>query len=210
MFSAPRLFSAAFLAAAVLMSTGCAAQTYYRYPVASPRVVVDDRAYSRGFDEGRGRGENDARKNRAFDYSRYGEYRSADQGYHGYGDRDAYRSLYRQGFVAGYNDGYRRFARDRYPSTVPPYADGRYGSAPPPYADGRYGSPASQVGYRDGYQQGLDDARDHDRYDPIRASRYRSADHEYNSRYGSRDVYQREYRAAFQSGYDQGYRGYRR
>ena len=197
MFSAPRLFSAGVLTAAVLTSTACAAP-YYRYPVASPRVVVDDRAYSRGYDDGRGRGENDARRNRPFDYSRYGEYRSADQGYHGYGDRDAYQSLFRQGFVAGYNDGYRRYARDR------------SGYQNPPYADGRYGSAASQVGFRDGYQQGVDDAHDGDRFDPIRSSRYRSGDHEYNSRYGSREEYRREYRAAFQSGYDQGYRGFRR
>jgi hypothetical protein len=66
------------------------------------------------------------------------------------------------------------------------------------------------VGYRDGYEQGRSDARDRDRYDPVRASRYRSGDHEYNSRYGSREDYKREYRAAFQLGYDQGYRESRR
>jgi hypothetical protein len=197
MFSAHRLFSAGALAAAVLATSACA-ETYYRYPVAVPRV--DQRAYSRGYDEGRVRGENDGRRNRPFDYSRYGEYRSADGGYRG-GDRNAYRDLYRRGFVEGYNEGYRRMARGGYggyPSTN--YPGGRYG----------YGSPAAEIGYRDGFQQGRDDARDGDRYDPVRARRYREGDHDYNSRYGAREEYKREYRVAFQQGYEQGYRGSRR
>ena len=69
---------------------------------------------------------------------------------------------------------------------------------------------ASQVGYRDGIEQGRDDARDHSRYDPSRARRYREGDHDYHDRYGSRDEYTREYRTAFQHGYDEGYRGARR
>ncbi len=197
MFSAHRLFSAGLLAAAVLGSSACAfGSTYYRYPVAAPRV--DERAYTRGYDEGRVRGESDARRNRSFDYSRHGEYRSADAGYRGYGDRNEYRSLFRQGFVTGYNDGYRRFAR------------GSYGYPAPGYSSGRYGSPASQNGYRDGFEQGRDDARDGGRFDPVRSIRYRSADRDYNNRYGSREEYRREYRAAFQTGYEQGYRGFRR
>ena len=76
MFSARRLFTASVIAVAVLGSPACAlGSTYYRYPVAVPRV--DDRAYSRGYDEGRVRGEKDARRNRAFDYARYGEDRKS-------------------------------------------------------------------------------------------------------------------------------------
>ena len=80
----------------------------------------------------------------------------------------------------------------------------------PSIRDGRFRSPASENGYRDGYAQGRDDARDGDRHDPVRASRYRSGDHDYNGRYGSRDDYKREYRAAFVQGYEQGYRESRR
>ena len=70
---------------------------------------------------------------------------------------------------------------------------------------GVYRSPAADNGYRDGFEAGRDDARDGDRYDPVRTSRYRSGDHNYDGRYGSRDVYKRDYRAAFEQGYREGY-----
>jgi hypothetical protein len=208
MFSAHRLFQAGALAA-VLASSACAAQNgYYRYPTTAPRGV-DDRAYTRGYDEGRSRGENDGRRNRPFDYARYDEYRDGDSGYRGSGDRNGYRSLFRQGFVSGYNDGYRRYAGGGYGNSAPRYPVPRNGSSDT-YPNARYRSVASESGYRDGYEQGTDDARRGNRFDPIRSSRYRSGDHDYNSRYGSRDDYKRDYRTAFQNGYDQGYRGYRR
>ena len=175
-----------------IASSACATQgAYYpRYP--APVASVDQRAYTRGYDEGRSAGSNDARRNRRFDYSHYSEYREADEGYRG-GDRNAYRSLYREGFVAGYNEGYRRYARTN--------GEGAY-----PLPGGRYVSPAAQNGYRDGYDGGRDDARDHDRYDPVRDSKYRSGDHGYDSRYGSRDLYKQQYRTAYEQGYERGYR----
>jgi hypothetical protein len=39
---------------------------------------------------------------------------------------------------------------------------------------------------------------------------YRARDHDYDSRYGPRDAYAREYRSAFLQGYEQGYREYAR
>jgi hypothetical protein len=201
MLTARRLLAAGLLTAAAAGATACATyRSPYRYPA---RVgTVDDRAYQIGYDEGRDRGEDDARRRRPYDYARHGAYRDADDGYRGYGDRNAYRSVFRQGFVAGYNDGFRRYAQ-----AYPP-RQGPSGYPPPVYSPGGrgpYGSPAAQNGYRDGYQQGLDDRRDGDRFDPVRATRYREGDHDYNSRYGSRDDYKREYRAAFQQGYSDGY-----
>jgi flagellar biosynthesis/type III secretory pathway protein FliH len=200
--------------AAVLFATSaCASGGYYRYPVgARPGIrQVDDRAYRNGFEEGRRQGENDARGRRSFDYGRHGEYRNAQNGYGGYGNRNEYRQVFRQGFETGYNEGYRRYARDSrypYPSQGPNVYGGQ--NRPPSYGGPAYGSPAAQTGFRDGLEQGQRDARDRHPFDPIRASRYRSGDHEYNSRYGSRDEYKRAYRAAFEQGYDQGYRGARR
>lgn len=69
---------------------------------------------------------------------------------------------------------------------------------------------AYDIGFRDGVDAGRDDARHHEKFDAIRAKRYREGDHNYDRRYGSRDDFQREYRAAFQQGYEQGYRQYRR
>jgi hypothetical protein len=190
-----------------LGATACASTGgYYRYPTTVRSV--DERAYARGYDEGRSRGQADARSNRRFDYQRHGSYRDADDGYRGYGDRREYRTLFRQGFVAGYNDGYRRNARQAYGYPGRTYP-GSYPGVPPRFP-GAAISAASQNGYRDGYEQGRDDARDRDRFDPIRASRYRSGDHDYERRYGSREDYKREYRAAFQQGYSQGYREYQR
>jgi hypothetical protein len=79
------------------------------------------------------------------------------------------------------------------------------GGYPPPVSRGRYISIAAQNGYRDGIEAGRDDARHRERYDPVRAKRYRQGDHDYDRRYGSRDEYSREYRSAFEQGYRDGY-----
>jgi hypothetical protein len=111
--------------------------------------------------------------------------------------RDAERlaSRSRNGRVI-YGDDYRD-NRGRY--------DDRYGRGG--YDDGRYGigTAAYQNGYRDGLDKGREDARDRDSYDPVRHSRYRSADHGYNSRYGSKDRYRLVYRDGFERGYREGY-----
>jgi hypothetical protein len=77
------------------------------------------------------------------------------------------------------------------------------------YSNRRVERRAYDNGFRDGIRAGRDDARHHERFDPIRARRYREGDHDYDRRYGSQDDYRREYRAAFQQGYEQGYRQYR-
>ena len=65
---------------------------------------------------------------------------------------------------------------------------------------------AYNSGYRDGRAQGRDDGRHNRRSAPTDASRYRSANHDYNARYGPRGEYSRVYRDAFGQGYDVGYR----
>lgn len=209
MLRAQRYLPAVLAAIALTATSACASGGYNRYPTSSRQV--DDRAYRFGFDEGREQGANDARRGRNFDYSRHDEYRDAGRGNNRYGDSNEYRRAYQQGFAAGYDDGYRRYARAgrdgyRYPGQ---------GSRPSVFGggvprSGGYASPAADNGYRDGYEQGRKDGRDRNRFDPVRASRYRSGDHDYNDRYGSRDQYKREYRAAFEQGYEQGYRGNQR
>jgi len=100
-----RYLPAGLLAALIFSTPACASQgALYRYPNGARGGGVDQRAYSTGYDEGRQRGEQDARRGRNFDYQRHNDYRDADSGYRG-GDRSSYRSVFRQGFVAGYNDG---------------------------------------------------------------------------------------------------------
>lgn len=65
---------------------------------------------------------------------------------------------------------------------------------------------ASDNGYADGYDRGLEDARRQRASDPTRHQWYRSADRGYDSRYGSRAQYARLYRESFRDGYDAAYR----
>ncbi len=199
------IFSAVLLAAVLGTTTACATHaSVFGYP--DSRVRVDDRAFQTGFNEGRSQGFDDARRGQRYDYDRHRSFRNADQGYRGYGNRSAYRDAFRQGFIDGYNNGYRSAQRNGDTSRPGPDYGNRRG---PVYRDNRGpvdNSPARRMGYEDGFNQGRDDARDRDRYEPVRASRYRDGDRGYDRRYGSVDEYKRDYRAAFQQGYEQGYR----
>jgi hypothetical protein len=192
-----RVFSGCVVAAALTVtSSACAGSAGpYRNPGSSRQI--DQRSYERGYVEGHRLGALDVSRRRTFDYARHNVYRQADTGYRGR-DAGASRTLFREGFIAGYRVGYNRQGSG--------VAQRRGGIIRPPLA-GRSASPARQLGYRDGFEQGRTDRQDGDRYDPVRASRYRSGDRDYNSRYGVRADYQREYRAAFLQGYEQGYRG---
>jgi hypothetical protein len=196
-----------------IAAPACASAGYY--PAQRDYRDFERRAYDNGFREGVKNGEHDGRDRRDYRVDRDSDYREADEGYHrGDGlDRDQYRRVFRRGYEAGYAEGYNRFARpDRGygdPRRVTPgvVIQPSYG----PYGASRgYQSPAAQNGYRDGLEAGRKDARDRERFDPIRAKRYREGDHDYDRRYGPRDEYQRDYRAAFQQGYEQAYREYRR
>ncbi len=212
MSKAYRYLPTLLLAAGVaLASPACAAQIYGSgYPRGSvSNRDFDRRAYDNGFRKGVEEGQNDARHNRDFSYQRHDEYRDADQGYHrNSGDREFYRRSYRQGFQAGYTESFNRnvrYGRDERGTVYPPVAT--YPSHPPSSNRdyGSHGSIAAQNGYRDGVEAGRSDARDHDRFDPIRAKRYREGDHDYDRRFGPRDDYKHEYRAAFEQGYREGY-----
>ena len=150
----------------------------------------------------------DARRGRSFDYARHHDYRDADDGYRrGYGSIESYRRVFRQGYAEGYDSGYRgshagngsNFPRSNYPA----YPNN--GSVFNPGSGRVYGNVAAQNGYRDGFEAGRNDGRDRDNYDPRGAKRYREGDHDYNGRYGDRELYKRDYRAAFEQGYREGY-----
>jgi hypothetical protein len=204
--------SAALLVAGLFITTpACATQTYgYRRPDVY-QADVERRAYDYGYRDGVRAGERDGRGGRSFSFNRHDDWRDADAGYsRGYGERDWYRRNYRRGFESGYTEAYNRFGNyGRYPGTYPSYPN--YPAYPGPVG-GRAvpRSPAAQVGYRDGFDAGRDDANSRRAFEPQRSRRYRDGDHDYDSRYGSRDDYKREYRSAFQQGYEEGFRGGRR
>lgn len=112
------------------------------------------------------------------------------------------------------------------------YNNGRYGSTGGVYENGRTGNTVTDAirdrilrnrngypantrngaysvaydnGYQDGLEKGREDRGDNDSFDPVRHSRYRSADRGYNSRYGTREQYKLTYRDGFEAGYAQGY-----
>lgn len=158
-------------------------------------------AYDNGYRNGLKRGEQAARDGRPLGVERERDYRSAEDGYNrSHGDRNRYRDNYRGGFAQGYRDGYnRRGARPSYPNN----RDGvGYGG------NASYG--AYQNGVGDGYQKGLDDAGDRKYPDVTRQKWYRNGDHEYDSRYGSKETYRIEYRRGFEEGYNRAYRDARR
>ena len=77
----------------------------------------------------------------------------------------------------------------------------RRGSASRTYQD-----PATAKGYDSGYERGLADGREGQRYDPVRHRDYRDAERGYVSGYGSRDGYKTNFRSGFRQGYEDGYR----
>lgn len=72
---------------------------------------------------------------------------------------------------------------------------------------GRINDPAFDIGYADGYEEGLDDGRDRRQFDPTRHGWYRSADRHYDPGYGTRAACANIYRQGFRSGYEAGYAG---
>ena len=219
-----RLLSALALAAGLAVAAPAGAQSPWG-GWGQPRYGgydVQRTAHDNGYRDGLSVGQRDARGGERYDVNRNRDYRDGDNGYdRRYGSRGDYRRYYRQGFEQGYREAYygrggRAVPRDpgygRYPesSRYPDYGrypnggygNGGYGG----YGNGGYYSPAWDKGRADGYEKGLDDGRDGDRFDPIGEKWYRQGDRGYNSRYGSRDAYKNAYRQAFRQGYEQGYR----
>lgn len=196
------LLAAAF-ALLALPAAGSADQLTQRRAVERDRgwQTVNRDAYDRGYREGVERGERDAERGRAFDVERDDWYRNGDRGYNQrYGSREAYRDAYRSGFEGGYRSGYDRVRVvrvDQRPRN--PRVTGARGAR-------GYQEPAYARGYADGFDKGLEDGNDRDRYDPVRHSDYREADQGYSGSYGSKDAYKNNYRAGFRQGYEDGYR----
>jgi len=191
--------------------SACAYAQYGNYPRGGYGTRAPAYAFDIGYREGLQRGERDARRGRGINFHNDRDYQRADKGWNPrYGSREAYRYEFRRGYERGYRDAFERsgyYGRDdrRYPDR------GRYpGGAYPgrDYPRGGYGyrSPAAEFGFNEGYEKGREDARDGDRYDPVRHKWYREGDRHYNGRYGSRDEWKYEYREAFKQGYERGYR----
>jgi hypothetical protein len=199
------------LAAVALL--GCSvplhAQGYQGYGVYQARGG----AYDNGYKRGREAGIADGRGGRQFEFQREHDYRDADWGYdRRFGSRDEYRRRFRDGFEAGYRDGYARFAprgwnqgawdRDRDGDRD----DGNRAVTGGLAALSGWARVAYDYGFNDGYERGLKAARSGKRPDFDREGWYRDGDRHYERQYGPRDGYRAAYRDGFQRGYDQAYR----
>ena len=76
------------------------------------RALYTTPGFQNGYRDGLSKGREDSNDNDRFDARRHDWYRSATRGFENeYGSRSSYQSMYREGFEAGYADGYR--AADR-------------------------------------------------------------------------------------------------
>lgn len=113
--------------------------------------------------------------------------------------RDASSQAFRDGFVRGYDEGYRRYAgaygNGGYRS------DGYYGNGgyrnDGYYGNGGYNNRELNSGYQQGINTGASDGRNGKSYNPERSRYYRNASTQ-------------AYREGFVRGYDAGYRQYSR
>jgi hypothetical protein len=101
--------------------------------------------------------------------------------------RNASSQAFREGFVRGYDEGYRQYSG---------HGNGRYGNGR--YGNGRYGN-GNQYELNQGYQYGVNtgasDAQHGQSYNPERSRYYRNASSQ-------------AFREGFVRGYDEGYRQY--
>jgi hypothetical protein len=195
-------FRAAVLAAsmslAVAASSSAQTRPAYDDDYDGWQRIAQDSGYAAGLE----RGEADARARRAFNYTRDADYLRADDGYRrDLTSLDRYRRVFRQGFAAGYQEGYQGYSDMRGLSDV------RQSSGIA--RDVRRSASADiafEYGFADGYKAGVEDIRDSDKFQPTDHGAYRDGDRGYEGRYGERDVYKTEYRDGFRAGYTRGYR----
>ena len=202
-FSSSRMAIFSFMAALAVTAAAAPAEAQNRRAV--PRAQADRQAreaqmhFDNGVRDGLREGQTDARRGDRF----------------GFNDERAWQrgsAPYRQGFEAGYRRAYQLNQRGGYGayggSGV--YGGGGYGGNGGRSRAPIYANPAMAAGFNDGYEQGFEDARDGDRYDPIRAKDYRDADNDYDRRFGTKAQWQVAYREGFRAGYQQGYEEVRR
>jgi hypothetical protein len=71
--------------------------------------VYAQTASNTGYNDGRGKGANDARQGKSFNLDRHDYYKDADHGYRdSFQNKEDYKRLYRDAFRRGYTDGYRQ------------------------------------------------------------------------------------------------------
>lgn len=136
---------------------------------------------NQGFQAGLNTGASDAQRGQSYNPQRSRYYRNASS------------QPFRQGFVRGYDQGYRQYAGNSGYGNGRYGNDGRYGRGG--YGNGGYNNAELNRGYQQGIETGSSDARRGQSYDPQRSRHYRNASTQ-------------AFREGFVRGYDAGYRQY--
>jgi hypothetical protein len=140
-----------------------------------------------GFNYGVNTGASDAQHGQSYSPQRSHYYRSAST------------QAFRDGFVRGYDQGYRQYSGYNRNGGYDPYYGSRNGRYDPYGNNGVYGGSNQQLnaGYQQGLNTGADDGRRNKSYSPERSHYYQNASTQ-------------AYREGFIRGYDAGYRQYAR
>ena len=162
---------------------------YYRGDSTQAR----DYGYQSGYHDGYERGRHEGRENDPFDY-RTPDWHQATHGYKSWmGPVNWFQNGYQEGYREGFRSGFatvRPTWRDR-----DGYRDGYY------QRDSYYGN----VGYRTGYQDGSDMAREDlykgKHFNPNPRGRYDDKDHGYRREYGDKNYYKQQYTNGYRAGY---------
>jgi len=139
-----------------------------------------------GYQYGLNTGASDAQRGQSYSPQRSRYYRNASS------------QAFRQGFVRGYDQGYRQYAG----SDNGRYGNGRYGNGRNGdyrndgyYGNGGYNNVELNRGYQQGIETGSSDGQRGQSYNPQRSRHYKNASSQ-------------AFREGFVRGYDQGYRQY--
>ena len=172
--------------------------------------------YEHGYRDGYRRGKLDVDRGSRSSH-RTDDYIRGERGYQTFmGNREDFKAGYRHGYLAGYDDAYKRRPgrwtdiygadNDDQPTQNPSQGQ-QYPVYQDPnddvYVDHHYGyqDVAYDIGYRDGLSKGREDSRHHRDFRLDRHDLYKDATHGYRDNYGSKSAYRTQYRRGFTSGY---------
>jgi hypothetical protein len=186
---------------AVLLFLAGAIAAQDRY---SGSVDAKERGYQHGYRDGLRQGRADLSRNATHSFDSE-DYRRADQGYdRRMGERDDFQQGYRSGYKDAYDDGYYDKPirhnvyglNDSYDPDRVPRSDANVS------ADRSYEDMATDTGYRDGLQAGLNDVRRRKDFKPEKHETYEDGKHGYRKDYGDKKLYKEQYRQGFLRGYE--------
>jgi len=181
-----KTFGSALMALAFVFGVIAATSTTADAQWSNRNYGYDNQQIQQGFQYGVNTGASDAQRRQSYSPQRSRYY------------RDAPTQAFRDGFVRGYDQGYRQYA-GAYGNNGGYRNDGYYGNRgygnDPYYGNGGYNNQELNAGYQQGLNIGADDSRRNKSYSPERSRYYRNSSTQ-------------AYREGFVRGYDVGYRQY--